>query len=220
MKALCGIAGAGKTFLRYFISTTAYNFIYNSNLPSSLMIDDLQGQAGYGVAYIYFNYQEQDKQKPTHVLSSLIKQLISQESAQPLPKELENFHKDQKTPNSEELYRILLHVVKPFTRTFFIFDALDECDQNGQRKELLPLFHRMGKDGMNLFLTSRDHPADIQFSFDKTAKVKLWAKDEDVASYIKQKIAEDPQAESLITCSQGNYKNKIISELTDCAKGM
>jgi protease II len=182
------------------------------------MIDNLQGQVGYGVAYIYFNYKEQDKQKPTHVLSSLTKQLISQASTQPLPEKLENFHKDQKTPNSGELYDILLDVTKFFTRTFFIFDALDECDQSSQRKELLPLFHRMGGNGMKLFLTSREHPEDVQISFEKISKMKLWAKDEDVATYIEQKISEYPQAESLV--SQGNYRKKIISELTDCAKGM
>ncbi|KAI5849332.1 hypothetical protein DFP73DRAFT_289150 [Morchella snyderi] len=150
---------------------------------SSLIIDDLQGQVGYGVAYIYFNYKEQDKQKPTHILSSLIKQLISHASAQPLPTKLEGFHKAQKSPKFGELYEILLGVTKHFTITFFIFDALDECDQNSQRKELLPLFHRMGSDGMKLLLTSREHPEDIQISFDKIAKMKIWAKDGDVASY-------------------------------------
>ncbi|RPB11470.1 ankyrin [Morchella conica CCBAS932] len=47
--------------------------------------------------------------------------------------------------------------------------------------------------------------------------MKIWAKDGDVASYIEQKISEYPRARSL---SQGNYRDKIISELTECAKGM
>lgn len=71
---------------------------------------------------------------------------------------------------------------------------------------------------MKLFLTSREHPEDVQISFGEIAKMKIWAKDGDVASYIEQKISEYPRARSLV--SQGNYRDKIISELTECAKGM
>ncbi|KAI5844613.1 hypothetical protein DFP73DRAFT_526986 [Morchella snyderi] len=59
----CGIAGAWKTFL------------------SSLVIDRLQEQAlskQYGVAYIYFNFKEGDKQISSHVLASIVKQLACQ----------------------------------------------------------------------------------------------------------------------------------------------
>lgn len=187
------------------------------------MIDYLEEKASvenFGVAYIYFNYKEQDQQRPVHVLASLVKQLACQ--IQNLPKEIDDLRSKlaprQKRPTLEELYTVLLVLTKSFSRTFVICDALDECDPEAQRRRLLPLFHRMGKDGLSLFLTSREHPEDIQHSFGQSAKVKLSAQDEDIARYIEQKIAENPRAKRLI--GQGNHKDKIISELTKCAKGM
>lgn len=161
---------------------------------SSLVIDDLQHRAlteNYAVAYIYFNYKEQEQQGPNLVIAILVKQLACQ--IRHLPKDMEDLYDKlkhrQKIPTFEDLYGILrlLATTKSFVQTFIICDALDECGQEAQRKVLLPLFHRMGKDGMNLFLTSREYPEDIQYSLRDSAKIKLWAKDEDIAFYIEQR---------------------------------
>lgn len=98
---------------------------------------------------------------------------------------------------------------------FLVFDALDECDQ---RKGLLPLLHRMGKGGANLFVTSRQHPEDIQASFHSSAKIKLSAQDNDIRIYIEQKISEHSRARRLV--QQARCQDKIVSELIDCAQGM
>lgn len=189
------------------------------------MVDELQAQAQippahHGVAYIYFNYIEQDQQKPADVLASLVKQLTCQ--VRHLPPKIGGMYDElkrlQKRPSLEELYTMLQVVTKSFGRTFIVCDALDECNQETQRKKLLPLFHRMEKDGINLFITSREYPEDIQHSFQGSAKIKLWAKDEDIASYIGQKISEDPRAKRLV--QQGNCKDMIISQLKECANGM
>lgn len=88
----------------------------------------------------------------------------------------------------DDLSAILFELSKSFTRTFIICDALDECDPEKQRKGLLPLFHQMAKNGIYVFLTSREYPEDIQVSLqDSSAKIRLWAKDEDITFYIKQK---------------------------------
>lgn len=176
--------------------------------------------ANYGMAYIYFNYSEQSQQKLVNILASLVKQLACQ--IQYLPEEIEDLHErlesQQKRPTVDELYHILLVVIKSFNQTFVVCDALDECDPKTQRKELLPLFHRMENDGVNLFLTSREYPEDIQESLHNSAKVRIWAKEEDIARYIKQKIEENPRVKRLV--EQENCKDRIISELTASAKGM
>lgn len=168
--------------------------------------------------YIYFNFKEQEQQGPQDTLASLVKQLALQ--AGWLPNEIEGAYSQQKRLALQTLYEVLLILAKSFVQTFVICDALDECNQSIQRKELLPLFHRMGGVGtrISLFLTSREHPEDIQHSFKDTAKIKIWAKDEDITSYIEQKIAENPRADRLI--GQGKYKAKIISELRNCANGV
>lgn len=186
---------------------------------SSLMIDHIEAiNANYGVGYIYFNFQEQGQQTPIDTFSSLVKQLAFK--AKVLPKAIEKAHNDNKRLMLDKLYEILLEVTRSFAQTFIIVDALDECDQVLQRERLLPMFHRLGKAGINLFLTSREHPEDIQESFANITKLRLWAKDEDISSYIEQRIADNPRAERLINRGNSDLKEKIVSALQDCAKGM
>jgi hypothetical protein len=91
-----------------------------------------------------------------------------------------------------------------------------------QRKELLPLFHRICAHGpkLHIFITGRDYSEDIQCSFEKSSKIKLWAKDDDIESYVDQTISEYPRAERLIRRGRMDYSSKIISDLIECAKGM
>lgn len=187
------------------------------------MIDHLQDQSpvnNYGVAYIYFDHQNQDGQGPIDVLSSLVKQLACQ--MEDMPQEIEYLHGKLKSrgyrPTLQGLYTILLLVAKSFPRTFLIFDALDECNPQHQRRSLLPLFHRMAKDGISLFLTSRQYPEDIQHSLQNSAKIELRANGADIASFIEERINENPRVFRLV--QQGNLKDRIVSDLTDCAHGM
>lgn len=190
---------------------------------SSRVIDHLLDEAPtshYGVAYVYFDYKERDQQQPVKVLASLVKQLVLQ--IDEIPAEIEALYdkleRQQKRPKLTDIYAMLLVVIKSFSQTFIICDALDECDQDDQRRELLPLFHRMGNDGINLFLTSRRHPEDIQDSLQGSAQVELSAQAEDITSYVEQKINDNPRARRLF--GQGNLKDRLISELTGHTKGM
>lgn len=172
------------------------------------------------MVYIYFNHKEQDQQKPIHVLSSFLKQLSCQSPS--LPKAVRDLHNriesKQERPTLEDLYTALVLVAGSFSQTFVVCDALDECDFETQRKDLLPLFHRMESVGIRLFLTSREHPEDIQDSLQSSPKVELSAKNEDIKIYIEQKIDENPRARRLI--SQGNCKDRIIEQLQQSANGM
>lgn len=188
---------------------------------SSKVIDHFESHTEYGVAHIYFDYKEQDQQTPAYVLASLVKQLARQ--IPQLPAAIDALYDkivgEDRRPTPSELYATLLVVARLFPRVFIILDALDECHPESQRKELLPLFHCMGRDGMNLFLTSRPHSEDIQVSLGGfTVKVELSASEEDLASYIEGKINEHPRAKRLVQLSK--CKERIISDLVNCAKGM
>lgn len=192
-----------------------------------MVIDHLQVQsptASNGVAYIYFDYMNQDRQKPTYILATLIKQLASQvsHSESCLAPEIEKLYNTlqpkEKKPTWEELYTTLLAISKKFNRVFLVFDALDECGQDDQRKHLLPLLHLLAGHGISLFVTSRPHPEDIQYFLLKAPKIELSAKEEDIRVYIQQRIHENPRAKRLV--GEGKCKDKLISELANCAKGM
>lgn len=157
---------------------------------------------------------------PVHTLSCLVKQLAIQAPHLPVAVEklYERLDSEGKRPNLKELYSVLISTFGSFDRVFLIFDALDECEQKTQRKELLPLFHRMGSDGASLFLTSRQHPEDIQESFKEVFKLQLSARAEDIRSYIQEKISKNSRAKRLV--QRGKCEDKIVSELTRCADGM
>lgn len=187
------------------------------------MVDHFEAQSqttNYGVAYIYFDYKEQEQQVPLYVITSLVKQLARRIPC--IPAELEDLYdklgRQDKRPTLNELYNVLLAASESFSRTFFVLDALDECDPKTQRRDLLPLFCRMGKDGINLFMTSRPHPEDIQDYLGDGAKIKLSAHEQDIVSYIEEKINANPRAKRLVR--QGKCEDRIISSLVGCAQGM
>lgn len=188
------------------------------------MIDSLRVEAkinGYSVGHIYFNYKEQEQQTPTKALASLVKQLAYQARYVPdaLEKHCDELQKEQLA--IQRLYISLLDISERFTKTFFIFDALDECDQVNQRRELLSLFHRICAHGpkIHMFIIGRAYSGDIQSSFKRSSKIKRWAKD-DIESYVDQTISEYLRAQRLIKQGPVNYRSKIISDLLECAEGM
>lgn len=187
-----------------------------------MMIDYLQEyslETGSGLAYIYFNYKEQLEQKPAVILASIIKQLSSQ--LLHLPKVVQELYGRlaplKRRPLFRDLESILVAISKLFPQTYIVCDALDECPQS-QRRELLPFFLRIGLQKINLFLTSRDYPEDIQCFFENSDKVRLSARDDDITSYIEQKIEENPRAKRLV--NEGKCKDLIISSIKRNANKM
>lgn len=71
-----------------------------------------------------------------------------------------------------------------------------------------------------MFITGHAYSEDIQSSFEKSSKIKLWAKDYDIESYVDQTISEHPRAQRLIKQGPVVYRSKIIPDLIDCAKGI
>lgn len=135
-----------------------------------------------------------------------------------LPQEIEALFATQHlTPRFKKLVDALLATLNLFSRTFFIFDALDECDERQQRRELLPLFHRLSENGASVFLTSRPYPCDIDVSLSLSRKMELSAKEEDITIYIEETIKAHSHASRLI---HNKLRDEVIHMLVDCCKGM
>lgn len=156
------------------------------------------------------------------VLASLVRQLAAQINHLPaeIGKLYDKLEVRSKKPLMEELYAALVATFKSFDQVFLVFDALDEYDPKTQRKEPLPLFHRMVESGANLFVASRQHPEDIQESFrvHGSAMIELSPREDDIAVYIRQRIDEDPWTTRLI--KQPNCKENLVSELISSSQGM
>lgn len=178
------------------------------------------------MAYIYFDYQYQEKQNQFNVLSSLIRQLLDR--IPHLPTEIEKLYDGSKRNGIqltlENLFPALLAIIDSFEKVFFVFDALDEIegDKNESRINFLSLFHRMGDHGINLFLTSRPHPQDIRVSLCTASTIKLIPSAGDIELYI-QNIYQHPRAAHFI--EEGKSANMLApdvltSDILKCSKGM
>ncbi|KAG7285285.1 hypothetical protein NEMBOFW57_009907 [Staphylotrichum longicolle] len=200
-----GIPGAGKTIL------------------TSVLINDLQKRYGddvsVGVAYIYCNFQWQEKQKINDLLASLLRQLAEQSSSLPGDvKELYRRHKGRKTrPSFDELSNSLHSVATTYARLFIVIDALDECQRSdGCRARFLSeLFDIQKRHGANILATSRVIQ-DIEKEFEGSVRVEIQAKDDDVQMYL------DGHMDKLLSfvLSNPDLQRLIKSTIAETINGM
>lgn len=176
-----GIPGAGKTII------------------TSIVVDDLSSRfdidSNIGMAYIYCNFQRQNKQSIDYLLASVLKQLTPPHSSQlDNVKSVYDRHKKKRTrPSLEEIVQLLDSVVGIYSRVFIIVDALDECQvSDGCRlKFLSALFELQIRHRINIFATSRFIP-EVTEHFKDSKTLVIYAKTDDVAKYLKDHMHELP----------------------------
>ncbi|KAG0127725.1 hypothetical protein HOY82DRAFT_624539, partial [Tuber indicum] len=200
-----GIAGAGKTFL------------------SSLVIDHLEDVTESGVAYIYFNYQ--DQQSPTRIVASIVKQLLCKlPSKTPFPEMVNDLHSKlapDKKASQDQLRSVLSGVVSLFPGVFLVFDAIDECEE-GLRTQILSLLLWMKTLGEKVFLFIISRPlADLKDVLTDAIEVKLSAHPEDISAYLEARIEQTrPLRPTKTPPLMVRYKDKIIPEIRNSAGEM
>jgi Cdc6-like AAA superfamily ATPase len=172
-----GIPGAGKTIL------------------TSIVVDHLcskyQTDFSIGIAYLYCNFQQRQQQKPEHLLSSLLKQLVQKQAS--VPKSVKTLYechnRDRTRPSFDEILEALKSVAAQYSRVLIIVDALDECSvSNGERQKFLSaIFNLQGRTGANIFATSRIND-NIAKLFEGALSLQIRASDEDVESSLDSQM--------------------------------
>ncbi|KAM3430343.1 hypothetical protein NHJ13734_007784 [Beauveria thailandica] len=163
-----GIPGAGKTIL------------------ASIVIDDLfhrfESVRDVGIAYIYCNFQSQEKQKIDHLLASLLRQLAQRRPS--LPQEVKflyDNHKIKQTkPSVDEISNALQSVARLYPRVFIIIDALDECETECRSTFLSHMFSLQAGTTANILATSRPIQTIEKDFGGRSEMVKISARDDDV----------------------------------------
>src|SRR5205814_8559714 len=81
-----------------------------------------------GIAYIYFNYKQQESQTIHFIYASLVSQLLNRIPVlQGRVKELYEKHdRGRKSPSADELFNILSNLPSSY-KVVLAFDALDEA---------------------------------------------------------------------------------------------
>lgn len=167
-----------------------------------------------GIAFIYFNFQDRENQKAANVLSNLIKQLACQQPKLPLSVEelYDKCAKARRRPSIEELKNTLDEISKTnFARVIYVFDALDECDEE-HRRSFLNGFISKQENTAKVFATSRPHPADIKKIFGNHSKLDIAANNSDIELYVRSKF-KGATTEPLLL-------EKIVQGLLARCKGM
>ena len=154
---------------------------------TSFVIESLctkfEDDANIDIAYLYCNFRQQQEQKPTDLLLSLLKQLLQERLS--VPEKVKTFykrHKNKQTwPSFEEISKVLHSIVADYFRIFIIIDALDQCQvsDGGRRRFLSEIFNLQAKTGINIFSTSRFIP-EIMKEFEGSILLEIRASSEDV----------------------------------------
>lgn len=178
-----GMPGAGKTIL------------------TSIVVDYLTSRFAHdpsvGIAYIYFNFWQQDEHKVEDLFASLLKQLVRGQSSLPASvKDLYNHHKGKGTrPSLDKISKVLQSVIRVYySRVFIIIDALDECQASDNcRTQFIKGLFDFQKCGANIFATSRSIP-DVTDKFDGSTRLAIRASDEDIRRYVDGQISHGESA--------------------------
>ncbi|KAJ7584503.1 hypothetical protein C8J56DRAFT_789785, partial [Mycena floridula] len=203
-----GIPGAGKTVL------------------SSIIIDHLRAISGpnQAVLYIYCDYTRQSDQTPMQLLGNMLKQLVQYcPSISDHSLALYNSHSSQKTfPDVAELLTVLQTETSFYECVYIIVDALDECSEENQARELFFPTNPQGlwslPDHVHLLVASRDIFLIAQEYHDEP-KILIEAHQEDLQTYIKQRIITDVKLKRLVKGDM-TLEREVVDQVIFKAAGM
>ncbi|KFY41936.1 hypothetical protein V494_02702 [Pseudogymnoascus sp. VKM F-4513 (FW-928)] len=127
----------------------------------STVIDDLRNlflSYGFPVAFLYFDYQDQDRQTLLNLLSSILRQIVAVMPEIPKPV-ADAYEKSQRSGSYlliHELEKMILETVETIPRVYIVIDALDECEESRCRRPFLQFISNLSKaHAVRLFVTSR-----------------------------------------------------------------
>jgi hypothetical protein len=185
-----------------------------------MVIDQFRGSnTEVSIAFFYFDYQDEDQQTPTAVLSSLLKQLVGTMSD--IPKSISDTYEKHQNVGTllsvEELEQLMQDVLKNIHQAVIIIDALDECNKSRHRKPFLLLLQRLQQiANLRLFVTSRQNFQDIMDTFKFYPQITITARNFDLQCYMRQEM----ELASLDEIIGDSFANEMIQAVIAKAQGM
>ncbi|KAI0137469.1 hypothetical protein BJ170DRAFT_590398 [Xylariales sp. AK1849] len=200
-----GIPGGGKTIV------------------ASIVVDHLQtkftNNDEMGIAFLYCNFRRKAEQSARDLLSSLLRQLLSQKRTIPhlIMKTYEECHQKKRHATFQEILDGLRVVIASFSRCYFIVDALDESQvsRDGRDKFLTELFKLQKSTKVNLFATSR-HIPDIEDKFVGFPKIEVGGHKDDIRRYL---VSSLPTLRSFVSRNT-ELQNETLDVISTSVDGM
>jgi ankyrin repeat domain-containing protein 50 len=208
------IAGAGKTKL------------------TSKVVDDLRNalanqQNDEALAYFYCDRNQEDRQDPTSILRSFIRQLSvcqSQNALQSLIVAEYELRRQNGFSSGkftfQECAKFLIDYVNIYPQTTLVLDALDECNPR-TRKQLIEVFDSLLTESskpVKIFISSRPDK-DIKSRFQYGPNVGIQATDNhhDIAKFVDSKIEHNS---TWFNNFPPALRDEVVQTLLSKSKGM
>lgn len=203
-----GKAGCGKTVL------------------CSTAIEDMmkycKDSADTALAVFYFSFSDDHKQSYEDLLRSLVIQLGWKEPAVGLLQQAYD-KPGYSIPGRDELETILLSAVASYDKVFLVLDALDECPEgNDVRQIVLDGLARVSQAAANLkvFATSRENLSDVDEAMGmlEADPISIPARfvDVDIQKYVTTQLSRIPKLSRL----DQSIKRTIEEKISGRADGM
>jgi hypothetical protein len=168
-------------------------------------------------ATVYFHFDCKDRltQNAMNVFHCLLKQLLHCLGSRPWPGEVLERLKTKRSESigTRDILRFLFLCANQFSRVFFIFDALDECEDQAARWKLLDFLKAARELGpkVKTLITSRPQlPAHEPLR--SAESISIVAHDSDLELFIRTGIEHK--------CYKPAMQQEIVSKLVSNADGM
>jgi hypothetical protein len=188
------------------------------------------GEQG-AVVYFYCKRDEPDRQDPTKIMQSLVRQLSVQLPEHGVPKPVtDEYEKREKNAFSsrylrfEECQTLIVSLLDIYPQTTIVIDALDEIDRESRKPflESLNTIAQASKNLVKIFVSSRDDD-DIILELEAVPNLYIDAADNagDIERFIHREINTSIDRRILLRGKvDDQLKRKIISILVEKADGM
>jgi len=187
---------------------------------SSLVVDRLCDRAkeqNIAVACFYVDFAAREKQSPTNILGSLLKQIIGGLGG--IPDEISQTFRDHNRVIGRRELRVqeIVEMLQPVTSlrpTFICVDGLDEC-MEGHRRQVLDSFRQILEKSSNtrIFLTGRRHiRREIEKHLGERASILLIKpSNEDIGEYIQMRLRQDTALDAM----DSGLEDEIIKTIAE-----
>jgi hypothetical protein len=200
---LHGIAGSGKTVL------------------TATVIDQVSNTAQSGVAYFYFDFNDNNKRNLHKCIRSLVVQLARQVPGgiQEVRGLYRNCQDGQLQPQDSALFTVMSRLIQSLAHCYIIFDALDESDNCQELLEFIKNLTQCHQSCLHFLATSRrERELEECLRPMITAEVAIQAAvvDADINIYVEELLKNDIRLRKWPT----DVRKEIQQTITDKSNGM
>ena len=191
-----------------------------SSDASSLVVDRLCDKAkeqNIAVACFYVDFAAREKQSPTNMLGSLLKQIVR--GLEMIPNEISRTFRDHNRVIGRRELRVqeVVEMLQPVTSlrpTFICVDALDECMES-HRAQVLDAFRQILEESPNtrIFLTGRRHIRhEIQRHLGgRAVTLPIQPNNHDIREYVRMRLRQD----TVLDATDSGLEDEIINGIAE-----